>query len=175
MVGGRRSSSSAVNTPVAGGSSVAGSLPPTPVGERAGSRGGFFDFGMDVPKRQVSTRPVAGSSPYRPVSRDVSSAPSAQFVTAASSLTQPTTKSSARSPARSSLRPAQSRMSIAPSGSSRLHLTANVAADKSPGAAGSTPTHAPPSANTRGSSSAAAVAAARRRRQTSGAELGRQN
>ncbi|KAK5746412.1 Protein kinase of the Mitotic Exit Network [Elasticomyces elasticus] len=169
----RRSSSSTFTSTPTG--SAASSMPPTPI-ERVGSRGNFFDFGMDMPKRSA-TRPGPASTPYRPVSRDAnsgSSASSAQFVTAASSFARPPSKSSLRLPARPSIpnsRSAQSRTSLAPQGS-RLHL--NVAtAEKSPGSDSSTPTHVPPSANTRGSSSAAAVAAARKRRQTSGAELGR--
>ncbi|KAK5711737.1 Protein kinase of the Mitotic Exit Network [Elasticomyces elasticus] len=169
----RRSSSSTFTSTPTG--SAASSMPPTPI-ERVGSRGTFFDFGMDMPKRSA-TRPGPASTPYRPVSRDAnsgSSASSAQFVTAASSFARPPSKSSLRLPARPSIpnsRSAQSRTSLAPQGS-RLHL--NVAtAEKSPGSDSFTPTHVPPSANTRGSSSAAAVAAARKRRQTSGAELGR--
>ncbi|KAK4896572.1 Protein kinase of the Mitotic Exit Network [Elasticomyces elasticus] len=169
----RRSSSGTFTSTPTG--SAASSMPPTPI-ERVGSRGNFFDFGMDMPKRS-STRPGPASTPYRPVSRDAnsgSSASSAQFVTAASSFARPPSKSSLRLPTRPSIpnsRSAQSRTSLAPQGS-RLHL--NVAtAEKSPSSDSSTPTHVPPSANTRGSSSAAAVAAARKRRQTSGAELGR--
>ncbi|KAK5704486.1 Protein kinase of the Mitotic Exit Network, partial [Elasticomyces elasticus] len=169
----RRSSSSTFTSTPTG--SAASSMPPTPI-ERVGSRGTFFDFGMDMPKRS-STRPGPASTPYRPVSRDAnsgSSASSAQFVMAASSFARPPSKSSLRLPTRPSIpnsRSAQSRTSLAPQGS-RLHL--NVAtAEKSPGSDSSTPTHVPPSANTRGSSSAAAIAAARKRRQTSGAELGR--
>lgn len=190
----RRSSSSTMTPPppLPSGHS-ASSMPPTPV-DRAGSHSGFFDFGMDVPKR--SARPVAPSSRYRPASRDAksgSSASSAKYITAATSLAHPplptTTTTSIKSPAArllparssvSSLRPTapqSSRSSLAPS-SSRLNMHMSVndnGTDKasSPAAEYHTPTHVPPSANTRGSSMAAAAgdAHARRRRQTSGAEL----
>ncbi|KAK0363681.1 Protein kinase of the Mitotic Exit Network [Friedmanniomyces endolithicus] len=192
----RRTSSSTMTPPppLPSGHS-ASSMPPTPV-DRAGSHSGFFDFGMDVPKR--SARPVAPSSRYRPASRDAksgSSASSAKYVTASTSLAHPpppppTNTTSTKSPAArllparssaASLRlaaPQSSRSSLAPS-SSRLNMHMNVSdggADKvsSPATEYHTPTHMPPSANTRGASSMAAAAGdshARRRRQTSGAEL----
>ena len=148
----RRSSSSTMTPPPMVPS--AGSMPPTPNTERAGSRG-YFDMGMEMAR----SRPVA-SSPFRPVSRD-SSARSESLVNkwtdnangvsaAAKSRLPRTNTANARRP--------QSRLSIAP-GSSISEKGENT-----------TPTHAPPSANTRHST---AVANARRRRQTSGAELGR--
>ncbi|TKA78167.1 hypothetical protein B0A55_03894 [Friedmanniomyces simplex] len=197
----RRSSSSVMTPPPPlPNGHAASSMPPTPV-DRAGSRSEFFDFGMDMPKRS-SARPVAASSPYRPVSRDAnsgSSASSSQYVTAATSFAQPTATSNKSSAARllpgrssmASFRPAaaaqSSRLSLAPS-SSRLNVGVNVNGGGSGSGGGpddkasspaapesSTPTHVPSSANTRGSASSAAtaIANARRRRQTSGAELGR--
>ena len=167
---GLRRSSSTIMTP----QSAASSLPPTPNGDRAGSRSGFFDFGMDMPR----SRPAITTSPYRrPGSRDASSASSAstQYITAGTSLAPPAVKRapSSRS-STANLRPGaaaaqSSRLSLVPSSGSRLS-TVSMAAEKA--VPDATPTHVPPSAGTRGSA-AAAVANARRRRQTSGAELGR--
>lgn len=164
----RRSSSSTMTPPIV---PSAGSLVPTPggAGDRAGSRSGYFDFGMDITR----SRPVAASSPYRPVSRDTNSSGSSngqpQWGSAAAAVMGPPGKGTGRVPPRTSLanlqRQQSSRLSVAASTSSRLSTVSS-------GEKGQdlTPTHAPPSAGTR---SSAAVANARRRRQTSGAELGR--
>ncbi|KAK4575115.1 Protein kinase of the Mitotic Exit Network [Recurvomyces mirabilis] len=185
----RRSSSSVVvMTPTTAGMGIGGpagsSLPPTPggTGDRHGSRGGFFDFGLDGAGPRARAMPA--SSPYRPVSRAAASGsgsgssgslPAMQPPSANKSNT--TTRLAAQpraSMAGSGLRNQQSRLSLATGGregSSRFSLAgggekANRIEEDVVQSA-TTPTHVPP---TRGAS--AAVANARRRRQTSGAELG---
>lgn len=170
----RRSSSSLVaSTPPP----PLASAPPTPVGDRTSSRSGFFDYSMDVPR----SRPAV-SSPYRPVStRDPgsSSSISSLAATVESQRNNGKTSAAARLPPRASVasmqprgeQQGQNRLSLATGGGSRLSLLGEKSREvASPSTL--TPTHAPPSAGTRGSA-AAAVANARRRRQTSGAELGR--
>ncbi|KAK4549607.1 hypothetical protein LTR36_004908 [Oleoguttula mirabilis] len=161
----RRSSSSTMTPPIV---PSIGSLPPTPGGSGAGRGSGYFDFGMDIAR----ARPVAVSSPYRPVSRDASSSASSSGQSQWSSgpaAVAPAPVKSARLPpplrtSMANMQRQQSRLSVAP-GTSRLSMVSGEKTQQS-----STPTHAPPSANTR---SSAAVVNARRRRQTSGAELGR--
>ena len=155
----RRSSSSTMTPPpmipVPGGS--------TPV-ERGSSRSGYFDLGMELAR----SRPAA-SSPYRPVSRDASSS----SLSSVHSLSTSNWSSNMAAPVapRSNSRlqgrqqnpqRTQSRLSMAPT--SNVTGTASVKAGEN-----LTPTHSPPSSNTR----SGAAANARRRRQTSGAELGR--
>ncbi|KAK3067390.1 Protein kinase of the Mitotic Exit Network [Teratosphaeriaceae sp. CCFEE 6253] len=162
---GRRSSSAAVSLSMT--PSPAGSMPPTPSADRAGSRGGFFDFGVDVPR----SRPVVPSSPYRSDVAAVNSTTAAG--SGANAPAAPAT--SLASPAGKAIRASQPRLSVAnlrPPAQSRLRVSVAVPERDKAAGAESTPTHVPPNAATRGSSSAF-LANARRRRQTSGAELGR--
>lgn len=143
----RRSSSSTMTTsPIIPSSS----LPPTPSADRSGRRSAYFDIGMEMSK----PRPPP-SSPYRPISRDSSS----------SSISALPAKSSRVPPKASlaSLQRAGSRLSLM---TNRDNVSESMKAVHENG----TPTHAPPSANTRTN---VAVANARRRRQTSGVELGK--
>lgn len=167
----RRSSSSAMMSPVVPPSASGSALPPTPGGSGAGRGSGYFDFGMDVAR----ARPVPANSPYRPVSRDASSSSASsgtgqqsQWASSAASGGVSPAKSAARLPpprtSMAGLQRQQSRLGVAPT-TSKLSI---VNGEKSQ--LTSTPTHVPPSANTR---SSAAVLNARRRRQTSGAELGK--
>jgi len=150
----RRSSSTTMMTPP---------VMPSPVGMPS-SAGGYFDFGMDMARARQ-----AASSPYRPVSRGDSTGSSSQGQwpsSAASAASSVVPAKSGRLPPRTSIanvQRQQSRLSVATS--SRLSM---ASAEKTQDTL--TPTHAPPSANTR---SSAVLANARRRRQTSGAELGR--
>ncbi|KAI7466854.1 hypothetical protein KC351_g14313 [Hortaea werneckii] len=151
---------------------------------------GYFDFGMDLSR----TRPPPPSSPYRPGSRPVSRGDSGGPRPSSSSASQYNSNSAASvvpaktgrmppPPPRSSLlntnNPSQerrpSRLSLAPSQaasgrpSTATSTTAAGAAEKGFAHFQETdafsPTHVPPSANTR---STTAVANARRRRQVSG-------
>lgn len=174
-VGLRRSSNSQMTPPI-----MPQSVPPTPSSgaDRTGShRGGYFELGMEL----RGSRPSA-ASPYRPSSRDSTSIPpsSAQWMTAGTpgSIADRTglgsggllsksnsTRLPGGRPSTAHLQRAPgSRLSLAPvTNSSLASLT------KSPDGI-QTPTHAPPSANTR---SGAALANARRRRQTSSVDMTR--
>ncbi|KAI7297115.1 hypothetical protein KC315_g18606, partial [Hortaea werneckii] len=191
----RRSSSSQMTPPVVipGGGSGSGSAF-TPVTAAANDRAsvaargssGYFDFGMDMSR----ARAPPPSSPYRSGSRPVSRGDSGVPRPSSSSASQYNSNSAASivpaktgrmPPPRSSLlntnlsqerRP--SRLSLAPSqaGSGRPSTatsTTTSGAEKAfsqyPDNDTFTPTHIPPSANTR---STTAVANARRRRQVSG-------
>ena len=156
----RRSSSSTMTPPP--GMSSSGSLPPAPI-ERTGSRVGHFDFGLELER----ARPPA-SSPFRPVSRDPSASglgPNPGISGSSSNWSSSNVavvRTNRLPPAQvaRNVHRAQSRLSLAPTTNGSIGKSSET----------STPTHAPPSANTRSS----AAANARRRRQTSGAELGRQ-
>lgn len=162
----RRSSSSTVTPPLVPST---GSLHPSATGERPSRRSGYFDFGMDISR----ARPAA-ASPYGPVSRGGGSGSGSQSQWASNSAASVVPAKSGRAPPRASLASVnspqrqQSRLSLAPSTTSSRLNTSITATEKSQ--ENLTPTHIPPSANTRSSS---AVANARRRRQTSGAELSR--
>jgi hypothetical protein len=165
LTGMRRSSSSTMTPPAPMFPSSASG---TPI-ERTGSRSSYFELGMELDR----TRPAA-SSPYRPISRGASSSSSGGATAAAvngwnAALSNVGASSGARNnrlAGRANVSRAQSRLSLVPSG----NATGTVAGRSAVGE-NSTPTHAPPSANTR--SSVAMNANARRRRQTSGAEVGR--
>lgn len=151
----RRTSSSVMITP------TNGSMPPTP-SERGSSRAsGYFDFGLELSSR--ARPPAATNSPYRPTSRDGSTHSISSSKWSSATSTSATRRESTRPPSRTSLAipRAGSRLSMAPASNGSTRLPATVVER-------STPTHAPPSANTR-----AAAVNARRRRQTSGAELSR--
>ncbi len=159
FAGARRSSSSTLNSP-------APLLPSSNMGtpiERAASRSEYFDLGMELDRTRYMV-----SSPYRPVSRGASSSSSSSQVLPSSYSNSNLEAQAGGRNSRLAGRPpqnsgrAQSRLSIIPS-----NLTGTVA---NRGSDSATPTHAPPSANTRSN----IAANARRRRQTSGAELGRQ-
>ncbi|KAK5105826.1 hypothetical protein LTR62_002106 [Meristemomyces frigidus] len=170
VAGMRRSSSSVAMTP----STLGSSLPPTP-GDRAGSRGGFFDYGFDG--AGLRSRPVAASSPYRPESRGAG-------ISSSGSL-PPTQQAAVRTATSTTrLHPLHQRASIATSASSRLSLATTALSERGSGLGSrasrdairdaqlaqqlsGTPTHVP----AHGRTTAAAVVNARRRRQTSGAEL----
>ena len=161
----RRSSSSTMTPPPAPvmPSSSNGS---TPI-ERAGSRSGYFELGMELAR----SRPSVTSSTYRPASRDASASSNSGGRTGLASREWNVTGSAAAA-ARSNSRlqgrqqqnvhRAQSRLSLAPTTNSTGSGSGKTSENL-------TPTHAPPSANTRSN----VAANARRRRQTSGAELGR--
>ncbi|KAI7635120.1 hypothetical protein KC343_g2021 [Hortaea werneckii] len=152
---------------------------------------GYFDFGMDLSR----TRPPPPSSPYRPGSRPVSRGDSGGPRPSSSSASQYNSNSAASvvpaktgrmppPPPRSSLlntnNPSQerrpSRFSLAPSQAASGRPSTATSTTTTSGAAEKdfarfqdsdtfSPTHVPPSANTR---STTAVANARRRRQVSG-------
>ena len=153
----RRSSSSTMTPPAP---VLPRSTAGTPI-ERTSSRSSYFDHGMELAR----SRPAA-ASPYRPVSRDASTSSTSRAHGISSSnwsnnvASAALARSNSRLQGRSNIGRAQSRLSIAP-------LTNGVA---SKAGENLTPTHAPPSANTRSN----LAASTRRRRQTSGAELGRQ-
>lgn len=136
----RRSSSSTM-TPIL--PSPGTSLPPTPGSDRMGRAGSYFDLTAELTR----ARPVATSSPYRPVSRDGNSGGSSAAANWSGGGITGVQKS--RLPRTSAANRAHGRLSLAPK-------TENV-----------TPTHA--SAQTRQNSGSGSVAVnARRRRQTSG-------
>jgi serine/threonine protein kinase len=147
LAGMRRSSISTMTPPAP---LLPSSSSGTPI-ERAGSRGGYFELGMELDR----SRPAA-SSLYRPISRGTSSSSCNVNVAA------PVGGRSSRLGSRQNTSRAQSRLSLMPTANA-TGTVANRAGENM------TPTHAPPSANTRSSM----AANARRRRQTSGAELGR--
>ncbi|KAI7676614.1 hypothetical protein KC319_g4317, partial [Hortaea werneckii] len=183
VISGGGSGSASAFTPVTAAASDRASV-------AARGSSGYFDFGMDLSR----TRPPPPSSPYRPGSRPVSRGDSGAPRPSSSSASQYNSNSAASvvpaktgrmppPPPRSSLlhtNPSQerrpSRLSLAPSqaGSGRPSTatsttTTSGAAEKGFAQFQETdafsPTHVPPSANTR---STTAVANARRRRQVSG-------
>lgn len=182
----RRSSSSAMGTPPP----LLPSSSSTPSAEqRAGSRSSYFDLtagGLEIAGQRHRAGAVPStSSPFRPVSRDGNSSGSTSSLAAARDYTsgpaaaarngsRVSMAGSQRLPANANApaRRAQSRLSLAPvstggvgGGGSGVKVSETL-----------TPTHVPPSANTRSAAAqqaAAGHANARRRRQTSGAELGR--
>ena len=155
----RRSSSSTMTPPAP---IVPRSTGGTPI-DRNGSRSGYFELGIELAR---SRPPV--TSPYRPTSRDASTSSASSARGASSSnwgnniAPAAVARSNSRLQGRQNPSRTQSRLSLAPV----TNTTGTVA-----GKAGenSTPTHAPPSANTRSNF----AANARRRRQTSGVEMGR--
>lgn len=166
----RRSSSAAMSTPPP----FLPSASSTPSAERAGSKSAYFDL-ADLEMASQRNRGIT-SSPYRPVSRDGNSSGSTTSLAAAKDYTSSNVPTVARSNSRMSAvgvagrssnhptatRRAQSRLSLMPATSTSSGMKVSETL---------TPTHLPPSANTR--SVAGIAASARRRRQTSGAELGR--
>jgi hypothetical protein len=155
----RRSSSSTMTPPTP---LIPRSTGGTPIEWRE-SRNSYFELGMELAR---SRAPV--TSPYRPVSRDASTSSTSSTHGMSSSNWSSNLppaavgRSNSRLQGRQNVSRTQSRLSIAPATS-----TAGNASGKT--SENLTPTHAPPSANTRSSF----AANARRRRQTSSAELGR--
>lgn len=155
----RRSSSSTMTSPAP---IIPRSTGGTPI-ERTGSRSSYFELGMEL----AGSRPAVSSS-YRPVSRDASASSNLSMHGGSSnnwgSNVAPAAiaRSNSRLQRRQDVSRTQSRLSLAPGTGTAASVSGKTSANL-------TPTHAPPSANTRSS----IAVNARRRRQTSGAELGR--
>ena len=155
----RRSSSSTMTPPAP---IIPRSTGGTPI-DRTGNRSSYFELGMELAR---SRAPV--SSPYRPTSRDASTSSTSSGHGISSTnwgnsvAPAAVARSNSRMQGRQNPSRTQSRLSLAPV----THTTGNAGSK-----AGETltPTHAPPSANTRSN----IPANARRRRQTSGVEIGR--
>jgi len=173
------SASSTASSSVFSASTAAGnSLPPTPLGgDRV--RSGYFDLGMEL----SSTRSSASTrSPYRPPSCDGNSTGSSLASHQhQSGWVKGGVAAQARLPPRTSLANlSQQRHGGGGGRLSQVHTSSTAAAGgtmgRGPGAGmreagSSTPTHVPPSANTRSAAAAAAAAGnGRRRRQTNGVD-----